>query len=151
MSVIDLREPFRTQVENGIAKLNDDRIPYVITSTVRLQATQFLLWLQGRLPESLIIMYRMHLGLSSLTTEDMERIVTQTDGVILISNHQKGLAIDIVPSDTNGKAIWPFSGDARWKEISSRMVACGCVWGGDWLDFPDLPHYEMKGADSATI
>lgn len=58
------------------------------------------------------------------------------------SNHNFGLAFDIVfdygylEKDSNGK------GGNDWGEVGKYGKSIGLDWGGDWSGFPDRPHYE---------
>lgn len=58
------------------------------------------------------------------------------------SNHNFGLAFDIVfdygyaEKDSNGK------GGNDWAEMGKYGKSIGLDWGGDWSGFPDRPHYE---------
>ena len=76
-------------------------------------------------------------------------IVTYKDGVNSKSNHQLGLAVDVVPYPIN----W---GDAErfrrlgWfvKGVAVTLKRYGQIendinWGGDWKQFVDLPHYQI--------
>ena len=55
------------------------------------------------------------------------------------SNHNYGLAIDVVPIK-NGKADW---NSPNWNKIGKIGKDVGFKWGGDWTSFKDKPHFEM--------
>jgi peptidoglycan L-alanyl-D-glutamate endopeptidase CwlK len=80
-------------------------------------------------------------------------IITQVDGVRKRSRHQPaadgmGKAVDIF-AFVDGKASW----DAKYYEPIARhlqKVAMAIFnveleWGGDWPNFKDLPHFQIKG------
>lgn len=72
------------------------------------------------------------------------------------SFHNYGLAIDIVlivDRDGNGSfetASWDvktdFDGDGKsdWQEVVTIFKRYGYQWGGDWVSFPDRPHFEKS-------
>ncbi len=82
---------------------------------------------------------------------------SQLDGVVVLSKHQKGLAIDIMPypAECNGVNVW--NDKQRWYVLNGLMQAAasiegvkirsGCDWDGDGnnadSNFNDLPHYEL--------
>lgn len=57
------------------------------------------------------------------------------------SNHNFGLAIDIVILDAIGKADWDTS-HPGWRIAAEVGKSLGLAWGGDWVSFKDLPHFE---------
>jgi peptidoglycan L-alanyl-D-glutamate endopeptidase CwlK len=81
--------------------------------------------------------------------------VTQLDGFKRISYHQSGNAVDIFVYDEHG-ACWDCV--KKYKEIAdlfkvefNLMKSEGIFrenevlrWGGDWIRFKDLPHFEIR-------
>lgn len=81
--------------------------------------------------------------------------VTQLDGFKNISYHQSGNAFDIFVYDEHG-ACWECKD--KYKDISNiiheefiLMQSEGLFkederlfWGGDWIRFKDLPHFEIR-------
>lgn len=73
-------------------------------------------------------------------------IVTNTDGVTHLSNHQArddgfGAAVDMcfLVDDL------PSWGESNpWHLYGAMAKALGLVWGGDWAAIKDRPHIEMK-------
>lgn len=59
------------------------------------------------------------------------------------SNHNFGIAWDIGLFDTNGNYI---SSDAGYISFSTIVLpAMNTIeWGGNWIDFKDYPHYQLK-------
>jgi peptidoglycan L-alanyl-D-glutamate endopeptidase CwlK len=118
------------------------KIPHVVTSTFRTEAEQKALFAQGRKPLAYVNQLRAVAGLAYIVEAENTYVVTNADGVVNRSNHQAGRALDIVPADENGNAIWPAADHPGWKRIAEVMRVNGFKWGGDWPRFPDLPHYE---------
>lgn len=65
------------------------------------------------------------------------------------SAHNYGLAVDIVLLLNNGKtASWDMKTDfdddkkADWMEVVEIFKKHSWVWGGDWKNLPDAPHFE---------
>ena len=76
---------------------------------------------------------------------------SKLDGYIKKSNHQSGDAFDIVPYPS----LWNAS-EREWEELNSSLIEClikfniafkldlRLEWGGNWKNFVDRPHYEIK-------
>ena len=70
-------------------------------------------------------------------------IVTTLDGIERRSKHQSGMAVDVVPYPSMYDCkdeILMFAGFV--KGVASQMEI-DIVWGGDWRNFCDSPHYEV--------
>jgi peptidoglycan L-alanyl-D-glutamate endopeptidase CwlK len=63
------------------------------------------------------------------------------------SNHNYGLAVDLVPF-INGQPNWnaPLG---VWTTIGSEAEKLGLEWGGDWKKFVDKPHVQLPGMSVA--
>jgi peptidoglycan L-alanyl-D-glutamate endopeptidase CwlK len=63
------------------------------------------------------------------------------------SNHNYGLAVDVVPFN-NGQPNWnaPLG---VWTTIGSEAEKLGLEWGGDWKKFVDKPHIQLPGMSVA--
>ncbi len=57
------------------------------------------------------------------------------------SKHIDGLAIDIAPKVLLVIKNWA-PHDLRWDILGEVGKKLGLVWGGDWKDFVDKPHFE---------
>ncbi|HEY8224577.1 MAG TPA: M15 family metallopeptidase [Pyrinomonadaceae bacterium] len=57
------------------------------------------------------------------------------------SNHNYGLAVDIVPV-VNGRLTWNVP-QSLWQAIGEAGKRSGLSWGGDWTSFKDYPHFEL--------
>lgn len=68
------------------------------------------------------------------------------DGYIKKSYHQTGNALDVY-AYVNGKASWRVSDltviSETVKKVAKRL-GVDITWGGDWLSFVDMPHYQVK-------
>lgn len=53
--------------------------------------------------------------------------------------HNFGLAFDVVPI-VNGKAVW--NDNVLWEQIGDLGRQMGLIWGGDFKNFKDKPHFE---------
>jgi RHS repeat-associated protein len=63
------------------------------------------------------------------------------------SNHNYGLAFDIVGITSKGKATYNLS-DNEWGMLSQMAHATGLKWGGNWKTFKDKPHFEHDAGKS---
>lgn len=140
----DLEPRTAAAAARALADLKARGIPVVVTSTLRTEAEQAALYAQGREGLEAVNARRASAGLYRLTETENTYTVTNADGMKHKSNHQGGRALDVVPEQA-GRPVWPADTDPRWAQISGVFKAHGFKWGGDWKDFPDLPHYEYKG------
>ena len=75
-------------------------------------------------------------------------IVTNVDGVKKKSNHQAkadryGHAVDIVPYPVDWDSISKFDNIAVAMKLAACELGVDIVWGGDWENFKDYPHFEL--------
>jgi hypothetical protein len=68
------------------------------------------------------------------------KVVTDARGGY--SNHNYGLAVDVVPL-VNGKVEWNVSDDI-WNAIGEEGRRAGLEWGGDWKKLVDRPHFQLR-------
>lgn len=67
------------------------------------------------------------------------------------SIHNYGLAVDICLVIDEKTASWDTAKDwdndtvADWYECVKIFAKSGWNWGGNWIKFKDLPHFEKKG------
>ncbi|ASV84685.1 D-alanyl-D-alanine carboxypeptidase family protein [Ochrobactrum quorumnocens] len=61
------------------------------------------------------------------------------------SNHNYGVAFDVVPGALLGTKNWSPE-DARWSQLGQLGAKHGLEWGGNWK-FVDKPHFQMQGAN----
>jgi peptidoglycan LD-endopeptidase CwlK len=80
------------------------------------------------------------------TVERQKQLVASGASRTMKSRHLTGHAVDLVPIGPNGKPAfdWPLYhilGPAVKKAAEEENVAL--VWGGDWKNFKDGPHFEL--------
>jgi hypothetical protein len=111
-----------------------------IQETFREQEIQNCYYAQGRESLEKVNALRKENGLY-LLSEKENTIITKTK----ISNHTKGIAIDIVPVYVSGKIIWDYN-NIVWLRIEeiAEYFKDDVDWGGFWTSFIDPPHWEMK-------
>lgn len=63
------------------------------------------------------------------------------------SNHNFGLAVDVVPF-VAGKPAWN-APQTTWQQIGDAGKAEGLEWGGGWISITDLPHLQLPGLSLA--
>lgn len=69
------------------------------------------------------------------------------------SRHNFGGAVDYCPSyGPDGPLVWAFDRDPKLMAAMRRAAAIaklyGIEWGGEWRDFPDLPHFQAADEPS---
>lgn len=57
--------------------------------------------------------------------------------------HCLGLAVDITPRNDHGSFWWP-DDSSKWADLGAVGKMFGLEWGGDWKNFPDRPHFQMR-------
>ena len=123
-SIGSLSPVCRHNVREFLAKANKAGIPIFITESRRSAARQAYLFASGRAEG------RKH-----------QPIVTNADGVKKLSNHQRGLAVDIA---FRGAQLYPPRSDPRWRKLGFLAWEMGLFWGGFWKHFPDFPHFQYE-------
>lgn len=129
----------------ALTDLKRDGVKVVVTSTLRTTDEQIALHAQGRKSLLEVNALRKKAGLWDISEAENYEVVTNCDGVEKKSAHQSGLAIDVVPMNEDGNPYWPSQKNPIWKKISWYFKQYGFEWGGDWKDFPDMPHYTYIG------
>lgn len=64
----------------------------------------------------------------------------------LKSRHIVGQAVDIVPLPVDWKNPAPFKLVADAMKQAAKELGVKITWGGDWVSFKDLPHYQIEVA-----
>lgn len=139
----DLLPRVAAAAARAMADLKARGVPAVVTSTLRTEAEQAALYAQGREPLEDVNKKRAIAGMRLLAQAENKYTVTNADGVKHKSNHQGGTALDVVP-EYDGRPVWPPAHDERWTQIAGVFKKYGFEWGGEWKDFPDLPHYQWR-------
>lgn len=125
-TITTLRPEFRALVETFLARLDAQGIRYVVTDTTRTAEEQAAAFARG---------------------------ASKCDGYKVLSKHQLGLAIDVVPQDELGRPTWNYRRyPTAYKRIAAVARELGLECGIDWMPSPyedvglgwDPPHYEMR-------
>jgi peptidoglycan L-alanyl-D-glutamate endopeptidase CwlK len=121
------------------ASITDSPVDFTVTEGLRSTARQKALFAQGRSKPGLK--------------------VTNKDGVKSISNHQdeadgkkdgKGSAVDLYPFFLGKVQVDHEDTIPKLKQISTHIkkkakeLGIAIVWGGDWKNPYDPPHFELK-------
>lgn len=87
------------------------------------------------------------------TLEQQKQNVANGVSQTLRSYHLVGQALDFVPVDANGKALWNGYGALEVQKAIKYAKSIGFEWGGDWKSFVDKPHlqYNYKGYGTDTF
>lgn len=118
----------RTATERLIQRSFAIGIPIVITQGLRTIAEQDALYAQGR-------------------TKPGSRVTNARGGY---SYHNFGVAVDFVLLMPDGKSVsWDTVRDGNsdkqvdWIQVVRIAKELGFAWGGDWVSFKDMPHFDM--------
>ena len=115
----DLVEATQTLATRFLAACEARDILIFITSTLRTFHEQDQLFAQGRTSPG--------------------DIVTNARGGE--SRHNHGLAFDVAFRSPPAQS--PFGDENPWDEIGEIGKGLGLEWGGDWISFPDRPHFQL--------
>ena len=126
-SIEKLHPVMKLKVEAFIAEAHKEEIDLRITSTLRDMETQNILYSIGRIPG------------------DKRGKVTNAKAGR--SMHNYGFAVDVVEF-INGK---PDFNTKNWSKIGRLGKKHGLVWGGDWKNFKDRPHFQLRKRDINKI
>lgn len=125
-SLDDLRPEAKAACEKFIRQCGAESIDILITSTLRDNECQAMLYAQGR-------------------TTPGKRVTNAMPGQ---SFHNYGVAFDFVPL-TNGKPNWDdLKLLTRCGEIAE---ACGLEWAGRWQSMRELVHCQLPGLTIASL
>ena len=141
--------------EKMLAMLDGTGFKYRILETFRSTEVQAAYFAQGRKSLEVVNIMRQQAGLLPIGLADNKNKITNCDGVKILSAHQGGNAIDIVPI-VNGRIPWVDTGISEseasraWQQLGSIGKSAGFGWGGDWGKTAsklgwDCPHFEIKG------
>lgn len=126
----------------ALADLDAQGFAYAVTSTRRTALEQAAYFAQGREPLVEVNKKRKAAGFPPIGSRENAYTITNCDGYTLLSNHQSGRALDVVPREGN-RPVWPAKTDPRWLVIAAAFEKQGFKWGGRWAKFPDYPHFEI--------
>jgi peptidoglycan L-alanyl-D-glutamate endopeptidase CwlK len=115
----DLHPSIQPMVGQTLDNAAADGIQLVVTQGLRTMEEQQALYDQGRTAPGKIV----------------------TNAKPGSSWHNFGLAFDVAIVDANGNPSWP-EDNALWARVGAAGKAAGLVWGGDFTQFVDRPHFE---------
>jgi hypothetical protein len=136
----------------ALAEMDSNGVKYFISEGGRELSTQLLYALQGRLGK--IPFTDLQWACQKLGVRPPANGGTITD--TLRSAHIEGNAVDIVPlkikkdkqdnevKDDKGNLVWEVDWNNQDERIVSAMKNAGFIWGGDWKEFIDKPHFEYR-------
>jgi hypothetical protein len=137
-----LKPHARKAAHEFIEDLMGRKIPHKVMSTLRTDIEQVALFLQGRASLEVVNLVRKYAGLHLIAEAENTYSVTNCDGMNTKSNHQLGIALDVVPLGEFGNPIWPVNKDPRWLLIGEIGEKHGFKWAGRWAK-PDPAHHEF--------
>ena len=87
------------------------------------------------------------------TKEKQKSILKKGASKTMKSYHLVGQALDFVPVDNEGRALWNGYNAPHIKKAIQYAKQLGFTWGGVWKTFQDKPHlqYEHKGYGTDTF
>ncbi|MEW6738126.1 MAG: M15 family metallopeptidase [Acidobacteriota bacterium] len=128
-----LQPSFQAKVEQWLKLLKANGIEIKITETLRSFERSAELYAQGRNGRPGPIVTNAKPGQSL---------------------HNFGLAVDCYPI-VNGKPVTDFDRYPHLMDVMKKAAQlaaqCSIEWGGNWLRFRDLPHFQDKDAPALTI
>jgi hypothetical protein len=126
-------------------ELDSAGVKYFVSEGRRDLLTQCLYALQGRLGKIQFTDLQWACREAGIRPPGNTGTITDT----LKSAHLDGTAVDILPlkevKDKEGKIKWEVDWNNQDDRIVAAMKNAGFIWGGDWKDFPDKPHFEYRG------
>jgi hypothetical protein len=121
-SILAQVDPNLSAKVHAAAATLEPKIYLCAYSGLRTAAQQNQLWAQGRTAPGQVV----------------------TNAKAGQSNHNYGLAVDIVPyaQGDEGALNWDTT-SPEFTAMVAAMKVQGLVWGGDWIHFPDYDHFQM--------
>lgn len=118
-NILTLHEDVRALARELLREAASRGITAVVTSGTRTYEEQNALYEQGR-------------------SAPGNRVTNARGGY---SNHNFGIAFDVTIFGANGQPIWE---SPRYAELGTIGKSLGLSWGGDWENFRDEPHFELR-------
>ena len=109
--------------------------PIGITQGLRTSKEQVALYSQGRDSLTLVNDFRKQVGWAPILPR--ENLMTVTNAMPGYSNHEFGLAVDVVPFESSQHPDWDVT-HPIWQEIVTKGQALGLTSGISWHDEPHL-------------
>lgn len=120
--------------DEQLKKLGVERVS--INETLRDLPTQMAYFVRGRMDVKYVKQFYAAAGLYDIGDVEARTVCTNT----LRSNHMSGRAVDFVPVK-DGK-LWWNAPQQVWDQMGKIGEAHGLVWGGNWKELKDCPHFE---------
>ena len=112
--------------------------PIGVTQGLRTSKEQLALYSQGRNGLAFVNQLRQAVGWSPLTDTENVRVTDAPPG---FTWHEFGLAVDVVPFESNGQPDWDEQHPV-WQEIVTKGTGLGLTSGKSWKD---EPHLQLTG------
>lgn len=125
----ELHPKLQDKVHGAMSDLAAEGVFFRVAQGLRTYAEQDKLYAQGR-----TVKLDEHGGLL--------RPVTNARGGY--SNHNFGCAVDCYPflHGNSGDIDWDHN-SVQFRKMIAALKAEGLAWGGDWVHFPDYPHFQL--------
>lgn len=75
--------------------------------------------------------------------ERQKQLLKEGKSTTLNSRHITGHAVDMVPYPVDWEDLERFEEMAEAMKVSAEELEISIVWGGDWKNFYDAPHFEL--------
>ena len=75
--------------------------------------------------------------------ERQKQLLKEGKSTTLNSRHITGHAVDMVPYPVDWEDLERFEDMAEAMKVSAEELEIPIVWGGDWKNFYDAPHFEL--------
>ena len=75
--------------------------------------------------------------------ERQKQLLKEGKSTTLNSRHITGHAVDMVPYPVHWEDLDRFEDMAEAMKVSAEELGIPVVWGGDWKNFYDAPHFEL--------
>jgi len=75
--------------------------------------------------------------------ERQKQLLKEGKSTTLNSRHITGHAVDMVPYPVDWEDLDRFEDMAEAMKVSAEELGIPVVWGGDWKNFYDAPHFEL--------
>ena len=152
----DLRPEIRAAALDVMRGCQETGFDLLIYCTLRTFAEQAMLWRRGRTKEQIVdtaeLLEKTYLraDLAKVLIDVGPQYGTKvTNAAPGFSLHNYGMAFDAVPL-VQGRPLWG-TGNVEWKLYGEAVKHAGLEWGGEWVNFADFPHAQVKGVDVITL
>ena len=145
LTAVFTKNPLKTAVQNTLTDMNNEKQVLTLHPAARNPARKFINEAEkAGINLKITSAYRSIAEQNRLYQQGIDNPadkVTNAKGGQ--SYHNFSLAIDVVEI-RNGKAIYKDEHGAKWPQIAAIGKAAGFEWGGDFKNFVDRPHFQLK-------